>query len=125
MLKNLRIGTKMTLAFAGVVGFLIIVAGTGFFALSKASQRFTEYRETALNSNLSSLLQANMLMLRIEAKDFLRTSSDEDQQGYRAYREKLYAFLAEAKQRINDPEQAEKIAKVAAEIETYDIAFKQ
>ena len=64
--------------------------------MDKASDGFTDYREMARNSNLSSNVQANMLRVRMNAKDYLITSSEKDQNEFDQYYKQTSDYLAKA-----------------------------
>ena len=125
MFNNLKIGGKISLGFVSVLILLAAVAGIGYWALNGAADGFTEYREMARDSNLSGRLQANMLMVRMNVKDFIITGSDKDQQEYNDYKQRMTGFLEEAKREINDPGRAAKIQLVDSAFKEYDTAFGQ
>jgi len=125
MFKNLTVGKKIVLGFTSILILVVIVAVIGFNGLYTASGGFTEYREMARDTNLSGRLQANMLMVRMNVKDFLVTSSEKDQKEYADYLKKVEEFLAEAQKEINDPERAAKIDEVETAVVEYNDAFGQ
>jgi len=57
--------------FSIVLLLLILISCVGFFALNAASSGFTKYREMARDSNLTGLLQADMLMVRMSVKELM------------------------------------------------------
>jgi len=125
MLKNVSIAKKIMLGFMSVLFLTLVVGGIGFYALSKASSGFTEYREMARDSNLVSHLQADMLMVRMNVKDYLITGSDHDLKQFKEYFETTTHYLELSQKEINNPERAEKIDFVDEEIDNYHKAFDQ
>ncbi len=125
MLKNLSIGKKLFGGFLTIIGFLMIVGFAAYNALNNASDGFTEYREMARDTNLAGRLQANMLMVRMNVKDFLITGSKKDQQQYLDYAKKMNRFLEEAQKEIQNPERAKKIDFVDDSVHTYEMAFEK
>lgn len=123
MLKNLRLGAKIGLGFGAVLALLSLVLGVGIYALQKADDGITEYRELARDSNLSGRLQTQMLMLRMNVKDYLITNSDGDIQQYNDYATAMQEFLNDAKREIQKPERASLIAEIDKDISTYKSAF--
>jgi methyl-accepting chemotaxis protein len=121
--SNMRIGGKISLGFASVLLLLAGVAGIGYWALGDASDGFGQYREMARDTNLAGRLQANMLMMRMNVKDFIITGSDQDHQEYQAFLQQMNAFLEEAKSEINAPKRAAKIRQVDSAISEYEAAF--
>ena len=58
---------------------------------------------------LAGRLQANMLMVRMNVKDFIITGSYKDLQEYADYYRRMSGFLAEAQVEIQKPERAAQI----------------
>ncbi len=125
MFKKMTVGKKIVLGFSAVLVLLVVVGGGAFNGLTTASDGFTEYREMARDTNLSGRLQANMLMVRMNVKDFIITGSDKDLEQYADYLKKMHGFLEQAKNDIQDPERAKKIEFVDKEVEEYQKAFDQ
>lgn len=125
VLKNLRLGSKIGLGFGAVLVLLSMVLGVGIYALQRADDGITAYRELARDSNLSGRLQTQMLMLRMNVKDYLITHSDSDIQQYNDYAFTMQEFLNEAKQEIQKPERASLIAEIDRDIATYKSAFNK
>lgn len=123
MFRNLRLGSKIGLGFGVVLVLLSIVLGVGLFALQRADEGISEYRGLARDTNLSGRLQANMLMVRMNVKDYLITNSDKDLQQYSDYLSEMQGFLDDAKQEIQKPERASLIAEVDIAAVTYQDAF--
>lgn len=125
MFKKLSVGQKIMLGSLVILIFLSAVALTAFMAISKADLGFAGYHEIARDTNLSGRLQANMLMVRMNVKDFLITASDKDLQEYQEYLQKMTVFLEAAKKHITHPSRAPKIQEVAQAVGSYQSAFSQ
>lgn len=123
MIKNMTVGKKITLGFIAVLTLLSVVAFTGYHSLQRASDGFTAYREMARDTNLIGRLQANMLMVRMNVKDFLITGSDQDLEQYGHYWKKMVKFQAEAQEQIQDPDRAARIDAVETALGAYGPAF--
>lgn len=123
MFNNLKLGSKIGMGFGVVLALLSIVLGVAVLALERADEGFSEYRGLARDTNLSGRLQANMLMVRMNVKDFLITKSEKDLQQYSEYLLKMQSFLDEAKQQIKAPDRAALIADVDKAVVTYQNAF--
>lgn len=74
---------------------MIVIGYSSFQALSTASNGFTEYRGFARETNIIGRIQANMLMVRMNVKDFQITGSDKDILEYDTYLERLSNFINE------------------------------
>ncbi|MDB1123791.1 methyl-accepting chemotaxis protein [Vibrio algarum] len=125
MFRNLRLGSKIGLGFGLVLILLSVVLTMSIFALKKADNGISDYRALARDTNLAGRLQANMLMVRMNVKDFLITKSDSDLNQYQDYLSKMKGFLQQAVQEINNPERASHITEVRASIDTYEQSFNK
>jgi len=123
MFKNLKIASKIGLGFGAVLALLAIVLGIAILSLERADEGITEYKGLARDTNLSGRLQANMLMVRMNVKDFLITKSDKDLQQYSDYLSKMQGFLDEAKREIQKPERASLISEIDKAKVDYQRAF--
>jgi methyl-accepting chemotaxis protein len=121
--KNLKLVWKISLGFGLVLLMLILVAIVSYSGLQTANTGFSDYRGLARDTNLSGRLQANMLMVRMNVKDYLITHSEKDIQQYNNYLTKMHHFLDEAKKEIKKPERAQLVAAVTTEISKYESAF--
>lgn len=125
MVKKMSVGKKISLGFAVILVLTVVVAFAAFWGLGVAADGFTDYREMARDTNLAGRLQANMLMVRMNVKDFIITGSDKDLQQYNEYLVKMKDFLAEAQREIKNPKRAAIIDNVEAEIKEYQESFKK
>jgi methyl-accepting chemotaxis protein len=123
MFKNLKLGTQIALGFIAVLLILAVVAGSSFVGIEKASDGFSEYRRIARNTNLMGRIQANMMDIRMQVKDFLLTNSEEDVKQYTESFKATEGFVAEAKGLINNPERAKMIADAEKMLLEYGEAF--
>ena len=125
MFKKLTVGKKVVLGFATILILLVVVSAIAFNVITKGSNGFGEYREKALESNLTGRLQANMLMVRMNVKDYLISGSNTDLEEYADYYKKMEGFLKEAHEEIQNPERAAKIKAVNEAHILYDTGFKK
>jgi methyl-accepting chemotaxis protein len=125
IMKKLSLAMKLGAGFGLVMLLLGMVAFQGWKALETASDGFMEYRGLARDTNLAGRLQANMLMVRMNVKDFLITGSDRDKEQYQDYLEKMNGFLAEAQTEIQKPERAELVDQAESHVTEYEDAFEK
>lgn len=125
MLKNLSVNFKLAFGFGGVLILMLLVGGIGYFAMSNGLDGFTAYRGLARDTNLSGQVQANMLMVRMNVKDFIITNSDSDKQQYEEYWQIIQELMDEVKNEIQQPERAELVAKIDREVTEYNAGFTQ
>ena len=122
-IRDISPGKKIFFGFLTILLLMTLVAGVGYFAQYQSASGFTEYREMARDTNLSGRLQANMLMVRMNVKDFIITGSYKDLQQYADYYRKMAGFLEESQIEIQKSERAVKIDSVEARLTEYVAAF--
>ncbi|TIH19245.1 methyl-accepting chemotaxis protein [Marinifilum sp. JC120] len=121
----MKLSAKLMLGFGSVLGLLLVLAVISFWALENSSEGFTQYRGLARDTNLSGRLQANMLMVRMNVKDFIITGSEKDLKQYDDYFAKMRSFMDEAISEIQKPERASLVAKADAEVREYGEYFEK
>ena len=130
-MKNFIDKYNLTLAKKISLGFGVVLMGLGglsclsWNAIEDAGSGFAEYREMARDASLISHLESDMLMVRMNVKDYLITGSEKDVAQYEGYHHTMDEYLKKAKSEINDPERARLVAMIAKDVKDYDVAFKQ
>ncbi|MBD3265504.1 HAMP domain-containing protein [bacterium] len=125
LLRNMRLGVKIGLGFASVLVLLVIASLIAFNALKGSSDGFTDYREMARDSNLTGELQANMLMVRMNVKDFIITADEKELQEYNNFMQAMAEELEQSKQDIQNPERADKITQIDTLVNEYQAGFEK
>lgn len=123
MFKNLSVGKKIWVGFGVTLFLLAVVALIGYMGISDSSDKFIEYRSLARESNLASDVQADMLMVRMNVKDFIIRRDDREREEYQEYLDSLQTALQQAEKRITDPQRSAHIAEIEENIETYQQSF--
>ena len=124
-MKKLSLGMKIGGGFGLVLSLLAIVSFISWRGIDHMLDGFITYRGLAKETNLASNLQTEMLMMRINVKDFIITGSNKDIEEYTQYLKKMDEYLKKAQKEIQDPDRAKKISFIAKEISEYQIAFDQ
>ena len=119
----MRLSTKLSLGFGSVLGLLLILAGTAFWALENSSEGFTEYRGLAKDTNLSGRIQANMITMRMNVKDYIISGKDSDLEKFNKHYELMAKFMATAQSEINNPERAKLIDEADERVKKYKSNF--
>lgn len=119
----MKMRTKIISGFLILLVLLLVVGVIAILEFSAASEGFTQYRGLARDTNLTGRLQANMLMVRMNVKNFIITGSDEDHQQYKEYLVKMQGFLNESNVEIKQPDRAALIKNVAEKVVTYKASF--
>ena len=122
-MKNMRLGTQIGLGFAAVLALLIIISTAAYIGLGSAVNGFNDYRGLARDANLAGRLQANMLLARLYAKDYILTKSDQSVGNFKERFGKMEEFVDEAKREIQKPERAKNVALIATEVGAYGKHF--
>ncbi len=125
MFSNLSLKKKLYTAFSVVLGLLLLTGIIAYQAIQGASDGFSSYREMARETNLSGRVQANMLMVRMNVKDYILTASDKDKAEFEEYWGKTNKFMVDAHEQINDPKRAKVIDKVDEFLGEYKFSFEQ
>ena len=118
-MNNMTIKRKLISAFAVIVVLVAILAGYSNFGVSKSSDGFTNYREMAKDSVLAGRVQANMLMVRMNVKDYLKTPAQKEIDEFEAYYKKTDAFIKKALIEIQKPTRAPKIKEISEQFHAY------
>lgn len=124
-LSDISLTAKIGAGFVAVTLLLVGVALAGWAGISNAASGFTRYRELARDSNLCGSLQADMLMVRMKAKDYVISSSEDAIDRCNDYYEATARSLAEAQIEINDPRRAEKVDAIQELLDRYKATFEQ
>ena len=125
MLKNMKVATLIGLGFGLVILLLMTISIFSYTSINTAADGFGEYRRIARQTNLVGRIQANMLMVRMNVKDFIITGSEADKKSYTDYFGKTREFIAEAAQNIRNPERKAMIDKVVKVSTDYDAAMQK
>ncbi|MCC9651039.1 HAMP domain-containing methyl-accepting chemotaxis protein [Vibrio sp. MA64] len=125
MLRDIKLGKKIGLGFGVVLAILSIVLGVAVTALQHVDVGIRDYRDLARDTSLSASIQANMLMVRMNVKDFLITKSNRNLEEYSDYVTEMHTYLKEAKQEIKAPERVKLINEVDQSIIEYQRAFDE
>ena len=80
---NVNLTTKIYLGFGAVLVLAVVISGFGIRGLMDASDTFGQYRNLARQTNADGRIQANMLMTRIFAKNFVISASADNIEGVR------------------------------------------
>ena len=125
MLKKLKLSAQISLGFALVLLLLVVVSVASFIGLNTASDGFSTYRSLARDANLAGRVQANMLIVRLEANKYLKEQSDEAIDIFHERYDTLEALVKTAEAEIIEPERAKDIKSIAEHIGDYEKAFNQ
>lgn len=95
-LNNSKISTRIYVGFGFVLVLSLLIAGLGLYGLNNADLTFSQYRNLARQTNADGRVQANMLMTRIFAKNFVIDANQENIEGVRDRAEKTLELIRES-----------------------------
>ena len=124
-MAQMKMRTKITGGFLLLIMLLLLVSGVAVFFLNRASTDFVQYRQWAVDSNMMNELQENMLMVRMNVKDFLIRGEQKEVDEVNEYYEETRSFVEIAQTDIQDPERMPLVDKIDEELEQYDSYFEQ
>lgn len=113
----------MALSFGALLTLLSVVLAISILALTKTDQGLMSYGDLADDSNLAGELQANMLMVRMNVKNYLIAQDEKSLQDYKNYLSKMNDLLQQAKDDIQEPSRVQLIQSISSSVITYQNAF--
>ena len=123
--SNMNVGRKVGLGSATTLVSMVVVAVVGYFGLTMANDSFKEYRGYARQTNDLGRIQANLLLARLYAKDYVATNTDAAAQRVRERIEATVSIADRAKKLFHRPDAVAAIDDVAANMHTYQDSFNQ
>jgi methyl-accepting chemotaxis protein len=125
MFKNFKLSTQLNTSFAAVLTLLVIISILAYSGLNQGYSNFKDYRGLARDTNLAGRIQANMLMVRLNALKYLKTSTPEVLAEYGERLNKMEGFLDEAKKEIQNPKRASDIRDAIGLVKEYKDGFEE
>ncbi len=125
MLNKLSLWLKIAIGFGVLLFFLVAVSLVAWKALSDTDKGFTIYRVLVRDTNISGRLQANILTVDTNAKQFLIRVTEIENQHYKESWDKMKAFLKESEKDIRDSERSAILTQVSKEADEYNTAFEK
>lgn len=124
-LSNVKLGVKIGLGFAVCLALMLVSSGFSYWGLNGSDQGFKQYRALARDTNLSGRLQANLLMLRMDAKNYIISHDEQFLRDFHVRKDKVLTFFSEAKQEINSPNRRPLVLSANAQFDQYIKQFEQ
>ncbi len=122
-MAQMKMRTKITVGFIVMIALIVAVGGVAILFLNQASTDFVQYREWARDSNLMSNLQENMLMVRMNVKDFLIRGDEKEKEEFDHYFTLVDEQIDAAHNQIQDPERAQLVDQIDEALVTYGEHF--
>jgi signal transduction histidine kinase/DNA-binding response OmpR family regulator len=125
LLNRINISTKVFLGFGIILTLLLLISVVSAVSLIGADRNFKSYRALARQTNADGRVQANMLMTRLRAKDFVITKSRDNIEGVNARAEKTIEMIAEARELTKNSAYALIIESLDQELNGYLAEFEK
>lgn len=102
---------------------LIAISSLAFYAINNSSNKFTDYREMAIDSNIAKNLLNELMILRITAKNFIQNSDEKSKKTFFKKMKDDELLIAEAEKAIQNPERVRLLKEVKDLFSRYKASF--
>lgn len=124
-MAQMKMRTKITLGFASVLALLAVVGVVAIIYLQQATTGFTQYRGWARDSNLVNHMQEELLMARMNVKDFLIRGTEQEREEFQEYYDGMRVEIADAQENIENPQRAEWVDTIDTKSVDYERYFNE
>jgi signal transduction histidine kinase/DNA-binding response OmpR family regulator len=125
LLNRIRISTKVFAGFGLVLLLLLVISAVSMFGLVGADRNLKSYRTLARQTNAEGRVQANMLMTRLYAKDFIISANADNIGKIEERAQRTIEMIAEARELTTNPGYQLIIDNVDRELEDYVKEFEK
>lgn len=125
VLKNLKLGSKMTIFLGSILVLLLLSSLFGYFGLKQNGNDFYQYRKIVNEEVLAGRIQANLLETQIAFKNFIELGDDSQQQVFEDYFAKMQKFIDDLKSTTDDKERAKRVETILLKANEYRDGFKK
>jgi methyl-accepting chemotaxis protein len=125
MLKRLNLATKIGYGFGIVLLMLCLVAWFGYSGVRQDLQGLIQYRELARENIKASDLATQLLLVRLDVKEYFLTKSELTIQKYEKTKTRMATLLQEAEKTLLEPERAKRLDSFQKEFAQYDSNLRQ
>ena len=123
LLNRIRISTKVFTGFGIILFLLLMISAVSMSSLVGADRNLKSYRALARQTNAEGRVQANMLMTRLHAKDFIISANAENIEKIEDRAQRTIEMLAEARELTSNPGYQLIIESVDRELADYVAEF--
>ena len=121
----MSIRAKFSWSFFIITLAVVSLSTFVYDGVDKATDGFSRYREMAKDTVLASHVQSDMLMVRMNVKDYLQTNSQKDINEFNSYYDKTMKFVDEALKEIQKPSRAPMVKEIHEKLLVYRDYFYQ
>lgn len=124
-LSHFKLSTRIAAGFGSVLLLLVIVAVFGYVGLRQSLDGLTDYRDLARDNIKIAALNAQLLAVRLDVKEYFVTKSNETIQKYEGTKAQMLQLLDDAKKEISNPKRAEQLRLFETRFGEYDRDVRQ
>jgi signal transduction histidine kinase/DNA-binding response OmpR family regulator len=125
LLNRLNISTKVFSGFGIVILLLLLISAVSLISLVGADRNLKNYRALARQTNAEGRVQANMLMTRLYAKDFIISANAENIEKIEERARRTIEMIAEARELTTNPGYKLIIDGLDQELREYTAGFDE
>ncbi len=124
--KEMKVSSKLGLGFGALIAILVGVALIAILiGLLPANSGFKRYRQLALSNAMLGDIDHNLLMVRMNVKDFIIRRIQDDVDEFNNYMKKTTDEFNKYKKDEDDKDRIVKINEIEDGLENYKVAFKE
>ncbi len=123
MLKNISIKMKLIIGFVLIALVVLVSSGYNSYSIYQSSNGFINYQNMSKESILSSKVQTDMLMLRMNVKEYLSDPIQKNIDEFNYYYENTNKSVKETLKNISDPSRIKLIKSISNDIVLYKTNF--
>lgn len=123
MFNKLSLSMQISGGYALVLLLLVIVSASAYFGLTQSVNGFVDYRHQAQTSLVAASIDESALIMRISTIEYLNSGDDANIVRVEDAHKSLSAFIDQAAERIDDPEQRAIMNRINANAESYRTSF--
>ncbi len=124
-MAQMKMSAKISVGFVLMIVLLLVVGGVAILFLSTTYNGFVQYREWARDSNLMANLQENMLMVRMNVKDFVIRGDQKEKEEFDQYYNRTAEIMDEAQEEIQAADRAPIVDQIDEALAGYGTRFDQ
>lgn len=124
-MTNFSINKKLFIVFFIISTLLIINILNSIYSITKTKNGFNQYRDTARSTVMLGRIQVNMLMVRINVKDYIKTNKQIDIDEYQFYYRKTLNFIEQTLMMIKDTDRSKEVLEIYNNLLIYNKNFEK
>jgi len=121
--RGFTFGSKLALGFGGLTTVLVVVSAMALGSQQSLVKQQAEFVSISTDQELASEFNRDVIMIRMNVKDFLITNSDEDLQQYSDYFALTRTYFKQLEENIQNPDRKALLARIGGDLETYEKTF--